>query len=55
MTKEMLNQIKSLLGSNSFSTTITAGSSTNNTTTTMGNATTTKNSSAISIVDNDLD
>jgi hypothetical protein len=58
MTKEMLNEIKSLLGSNS-STAITADSSSTNTTaaTTMGNATTTTttNSSAISKVGNDLD
>jgi hypothetical protein len=55
MTKEMLNEIKSLLGSNS-STAIAADSSTNTTTaaTTMGNATTTTNSSAISKIDSDL-
>ncbi len=55
MTKEMLNEIKSLLGRNS-STAISTDSSTNTTTTatTMGNATTRTNSSAISKVDNDL-
>jgi hypothetical protein len=55
MTKEMLNEIKSLLGSNS-STAIAADSSTNTTTTatTMENATTRTNSSAMSKVDNDL-
>jgi hypothetical protein len=51
MTKEMLNEIKSLLGGNS-STAISADSSTN--TTTVGNAITTANSSAISKVDDDL-
>jgi hypothetical protein len=54
MTKEMLNEIKSLLGRNS-STAISADGSTNTTTATMGNATTrTTNSSEISKVDNDL-
>ena len=55
MTKEMLNEIKSLLGSNS-STAITADSSSTNTTTatTMGDTTTTSNSNAISKVHNDL-
>jgi hypothetical protein len=58
MTKEILNEIKSLLGRNS-STAISADSSTNATTTTTATtmenaATTTTNSSAISKVDNDL-
>ena len=51
MTKEILNEIKSLLGRNS-STAISADSTNATTATTMGNATT--NSSAISKVDNDL-
>jgi hypothetical protein len=51
-TREMLNDIKSLVGGNS-STAISADSSTN--TTAVGNATTTTNSSAISKVDDDLD
>jgi hypothetical protein len=53
MTKEMLNEIKSLLGTNS--TTAVSADSTNATAaTTMGNAEITTNSSAISKVDNDL-
>ena len=50
-TREMLNDIKSLVGGNS-STAISADSSTN--TAAVGNATTTTNSSAISKVDDDL-
>ena len=54
MTKEMFDQIESLLVSNS-STAISVESSTNNTTTTIGNTTTiTTNSSALSKVDDDL-
>jgi hypothetical protein len=54
MTKEMLNEIKSLLGSNSSNAITEDSSSTNTTAITMANATTTTNSSTISRVDNDL-